>query len=180
MAPVHSKEGSSNGDVRTIETKTHSDVKHVEEPKKKSPKRSDVHLKAPLEKKVESKAVPSSSKETLMPARKTSPSHKKDTEHPKIVHGKDLPQIERKSVQVPKDSIAWTEKYKPKDLKGIIGQQGEKSNMNKLLQWLKNWDKYHGGKNKTKVARPSPWSKNDDGAYFKCALLSGPPGVGNY
>jgi len=25
-----------------------------------------------------------------------------------------------------------------------------------------------------------PWAKNDDGAYFKAALLSGSPGVGNW
>jgi len=25
-----------------------------------------------------------------------------------------------------------------------------------------------------------PWAKNDDGSYFKAALLSGSPGVGNY
>lgn len=23
-----------------------------------------------------------------------------------------------------------------------------------------------------------PWAKDDDGAYFKAALLSGPPGIG--
>lgn len=28
------------------------------------------------------------------------------------------------------------------------------------------------------MVKPSPWAKNDDGAYFKAALLSGPPGVG--
>lgn len=28
------------------------------------------------------------------------------------------------------------------------------------------------------MAKPSPWAKNDDGAYFKAALLSGPPGIG--
>jgi len=27
---------------------------------------------------------------------------------------------------------------------------------------------------------PGPWSKNDTGAFFKAALLSGPPGVGKY
>jgi len=25
-----------------------------------------------------------------------------------------------------------------------------------------------------------PWAKNDTGAFFKAALLSGPPGVGKY
>lgn len=101
-------------------------------------------------------------------------------EHVKIVHSKDLPAIKRSDHKPSEENISWTEKYKPKDLKSIIGQQGEKSNMNKLLNWLKNWYKYHGGKDKVKVSRPSPWAKDDNGAYYTCALLSGPPGVGNY
>lgn len=81
---------------------------------------------------------------------------------------------------VPDDNIAWTEKYKPKATKNIIGQQGERSNMKKLIIWLTNWHKFHGSKNNIKVPKPSPWAKNDDGAYFKCALLSGPPGIGKH
>ncbi|XP_022906012.2 replication factor C subunit 1 [Onthophagus taurus] len=77
------------------------------------------------------------------------------------------------------ETKAWTEKYKPSNIKGIIGQQGDKSNMKKLLSWLQNWDKYHGvGKRKIKVDRPTPSFSQQDGSYFKCALLSGPPGVG--
>lgn len=33
----------------------------------------------------------------------------------------------------------WVEKYKPKTMKQIIGQQGDKSNAHKLHHWLKNW-----------------------------------------
>lgn len=44
------------------------------------------------------------------------------------------------------------------------------------MSWLKNWHTNHDGKKK--LAKPSPWAKNDDGAYFKAALLSGPPGIG--
>nr|CAH7722829.1 unnamed protein product [Callosobruchus chinensis] len=70
--------------------------------------------------------------------------------------------------------LSWTEKYKPTSITGIIGQQSVNSNMNKLMHWLKNWNV-----NRTKdVKRPSPWAQHDDGAYFKAALLSGPPGVG--
>ncbi|VEN38222.1 unnamed protein product [Callosobruchus maculatus] len=70
--------------------------------------------------------------------------------------------------------LSWTEKYKPTSITGIIGQQTANSNMNKLMHWLKNWNV-----NRTKdVKRPSPWAQNDDGSYFKAALLSGPPGVG--
>lgn len=46
----------------------------------------------------------------------------------------------------------------------------------RLIQWLQNWYKNNDGTKKH--ARPNPWAKNDDGAAFKAALLSGPPGVG--
>ncbi|KAL1123083.1 hypothetical protein AAG570_002171 [Ranatra chinensis] len=70
----------------------------------------------------------------------------------------------------------WVDKYKPTSLKQIIGQQGEKSNVNKLVRWLRDWYKNHDGTKK--LTKPSPWAKDDSGAYFKAALLSGPPGVG--
>ena len=38
-------------------------------------------------------------------------------------------------------SQLWVEKYKPKSMNKIIGQLGEKSNANKLLNWLRNWNK---------------------------------------
>lgn len=44
------------------------------------------------------------------------------------------------------------------------------------MNWLSKWHKNHNGK--AKAQRPNPWAKNDDGAFFKAALLSGPPGVG--
>ncbi|XP_060864496.1 replication factor C subunit 1 isoform X2 [Metopolophium dirhodum] len=82
---------------------------------------------------------------------------------------------------IPTDNIEsklWVEKYKPLTLKQIIGQTGEKSNVNKLVNWLKSWYSNHGvGVNK-KLTRPSPWAKDDNGAFFKAALLSGSPGVG--
>jgi len=47
------------------------------------------------------------------------------------------------------------EKYKPLTLKQIIGQTGEKSNVNKLVNWLKSWYLNHGvGVNK-KLTKPS-------------------------
>ena len=36
----------------------------------------------------------------------------------------------------------WVDRYKPKNLKQVIGQQGPKSNANKLLNWLKNWHRW--------------------------------------
>ncbi|KAJ9584532.1 hypothetical protein L9F63_021142, partial [Diploptera punctata] len=70
----------------------------------------------------------------------------------------------------------WVDKYKPTSIKQIIGQQGDRSNVKKLLKWLENWHSNHSGNKK--LSRPSPWAKDDYGAYFKAALLSGSPGVG--
>lgn len=36
-------------------------------------------------------------------------------------------------------SLLWVDKYKPKTLKQIIGQNGEKSNAKKLFNWISNW-----------------------------------------
>lgn len=75
------------------------------------------------------------------------------------------------------DNIAWVDKYKPTSVKQIVGQQGPASNSTKLLNWLTKWHTNHSGTTK-KLQKPNPWAKNDDGSYFKAALLSGPPGVG--
>lgn len=50
-------------------------------------------------------------------------------------------------------SNLWVEKYKPCTTKQIIGQQGEKSCVNKLIVWLKNWHKNHSGNKK--LVKPS-------------------------
>ncbi|XP_014246780.1 replication factor C subunit 1-like [Cimex lectularius] len=70
----------------------------------------------------------------------------------------------------------WVDKYKPTNLKALIGQQGNKSVANKLVHWLKNWHRNQFGN--VKPLRPSPWLKDYDGAFYKAALLSGPPGIG--
>lgn len=46
--------------------------------------------------------------------------------------------------------LPWVEKYKPTALKQIIGQQGDKSCMKKLLNWLQNWKSWHITKTKEK------------------------------
>ncbi|KAL7306082.1 hypothetical protein TKK_0001537 [Trichogramma kaykai] len=71
---------------------------------------------------------------------------------------------------------ALVEKYRPKDMKQIIGQNGDKSNAKKLFKWLSNWYKYHGCHATEKGVKTS-W-KDDSGITNKAALLSGPPGVG--
>jgi len=60
------------------------------------------------------------------------------------------------------ESKLWVEKYKPLTLKQIIGQTGEKSNVNKLVNWLRSWYSNHGvGVNK-KLTRPSKF----DNKYY--------------
>lgn len=39
------------------------------------------------------------------------------------------------------ESLLWVDKYKPNNIKQIIGQQGDKSNMRKLINWVRNWSK---------------------------------------
>ncbi|MEQ2239862.1 hypothetical protein ILYODFUR_009021 [Ilyodon furcidens] len=77
-------------------------------------------------------------------------------------------------------TLLWVDKYRPRSLKAVIGQQGDQSCANKLLRWLQNWYKHHsGGLDKPPVARFSKFGGGkDDGSGYKAALLSGPPGVG--
>ena len=82
--------------------------------------------------------------------------------------------IQEVSVQ----SQLWVDKYKPTSLKTVIGQQGDKSNLKKLLAWLRNWPKNNMHNNGKRPSRPPPFARDDDGGWAKAALLSGPPGVG--
>jgi len=41
----------------------------------------------------------------------------------------------------PPEQLMWVDKYRPAATKHIIGQQGDKSCVKKLLHWLKNWEK---------------------------------------
>ncbi|KAK2713311.1 hypothetical protein QYM36_009242 [Artemia franciscana] len=66
--------------------------------------------------------------------------------------------------------------YCPTTIKQVVGQQGDKSCLNKLIKWLRNWHKYHAPG--AKPARPALRAKDDDGGFYNAALLSGPPGIG--
>ncbi|XP_014468375.1 PREDICTED: replication factor C subunit 1 isoform X2 [Dinoponera quadriceps] len=65
------------------------------------------------------------------------------------------------------------EKYRPKTLKQIIGQQGDRSSAHNLYNWLRDWHK-----NRQDSKSKDASSKQSSGQNFKAALLSGPPGVG--
>eukprot|EP00063_Salmo_salar_P071444 XP_014046279.1 PREDICTED: replication factor C subunit 1-like [Salmo salar] len=77
-------------------------------------------------------------------------------------------------------SLLWVDKYRPQNLKAVIGQQGDQSQANKLLRWLKNWHTHHavGGAKPAGRGFGKFSSTKDNGSSFKAALLSGPPGVG--
>lgn len=77
-------------------------------------------------------------------------------------------------------SEMFVDKYKPKSCREILGQSGDKSNVSKLLAWLRNW---HGNREKEKSGEKSkkkPMGRygDDDGSSYKAVLLSGPPGIG--
>ncbi|XP_076902489.1 replication factor C subunit 1-like [Bidens hawaiensis] len=80
--------------------------------------------------------------------------------------------IKKDAVRKPvvSDSLPWTDKYKPKALTDIIGNQ---SLVKQLHDWLKNWDNnFLNGASKGKGKKPA-----DSGAK-KAILLSGTPGIG--
>ncbi|KAF1750916.1 hypothetical protein GCK72_017467 [Caenorhabditis remanei] len=79
----------------------------------------------------------------------------------------------------PEPVLSWVDKYKPKRMDQLVGQNGEKSPMNKLMDWLKNWARHNLGEGaKIKKPKPPPFMAQSDGTPFKAALLSGTPGVG--
>lgn len=61
----------------------------------------------------------------------------------------------RKCSQIVEESSLWVDKYRPTTLKHIVGQQGDKSNVKKLLSWLQNWHKNHSSSKK--LSRPSKY-----------------------
>ena len=71
-----------------------------------------------------------------------------------------------------RESDLWVDKYRPTSTRQVIGQQGEKSCVNKLLKWLTNW--HNNIDKKPGFGRFG----TEDGAGFRAALLSGQPGVG--
>jgi len=171
--------------------------KTVKEKENKTPKTSPekveekkVEVKPPTPKvakslpKVEVKSSTTPKKEPKYEVKpKVNESPKLETKHkiPKIAPEIAKPAIPASSTTYGEGQVdLWVDKYKPANSKAIIGQQGDRSNMNKLKIWLKDWNKNHlnlGGKKG--APKPAPWgAANDNGAWAKCALLSGPPGVG--
>ncbi|CAF2316120.1 unnamed protein product [Rotaria sp. Silwood2] len=94
------------------------------------------------------------------------------------------PTINNDSPTTPKlsadeSTLMWADKYKPRTIKNLIGQQGDKSCVQKLIVWLRDWYKHHGRSDeKIKAKASNGFNRNEDPALFKAALLSGPPGIG--
>lgn len=144
-----------------------SEQKIKKTPEKKHSEQSSSHSKLPKIPKIEK----SSPEKPKIPKMEKKSPKKEPTVEP-IKREETAYQKDIKST----DNMAWVDKYKPTSIKQIIGQSGAASNVQKLLNWLSKWHSNHDGKKK--LQRPNPWAKNDDGAFFKAALLSGPPGVG--
>ncbi len=70
-----------------------------------------------------------------------------------------------------KNNLLWVDKYKPTKINDIIGN---KSNIQKIVQWLNNWYDIHVYKTKEKPK----FVKFGDNVGAKALLLSGPPGIG--
>lgn len=68
-------------------------------------------------------------------------------------------------------NLLWVDKYKPNKINDIIGN---KSNIQKIIQWLNNWYDIHVYKTKEKPK----FVKFGDNLGAKALLLSGPPGIG--
>lgn len=131
-------------------------------PKKESLLKENESKHVLSEKKIEAEVL---KKEPKLKFYKTE-SASKVTEKEPIVEA--LPKI----VEPKRISDLLVDKYKPTSLKQIIGQQTDKSSMNKLYNWLRNWND-----NFDKKPAFSKWG-SDDGAGYKAAILSGPPGIG--
>ncbi|GJQ69768.1 Gnf1 [Trypoxylus dichotomus] len=178
MRPKYAK-GASSGDS-TNDEKSHKETKED----------SKVNTSKKHERKNENKEVTKPNMKGLKDSDRIKESDSKDmTIKKENFYSKQVPEkhINKKeknaekqnvSVSTTNENLSWADKYKPTDIKSIIGQQGDRSCMRKLLHWLSKWHENHSGKHKPKLIKPSPWNKNDDGNYFKCALLSGPPGIG--
>lgn len=162
----------------------------VKKPIPKSPKKetNPVEEKDPVKKETPKKKTPE--------AKKADP--KKEV--PKVISASSTSsQVSTSSVDFPAESkqepvLSWVDKYKPTSLIELVGQNGEKSPMNKLMDWLRDWAKHNlgegakikkrkfsGDKCKNKfyfTAKPAAWAASTDGTPFKAALLSGTPGVG--
>lgn len=80
---------------------------------------------------------------------KESPNTAPVKEAQEISNLKSAPILIDDSIPLPKGScekrepeqLMWVDKYRPQSTKHIIGQQGDKSSVKKLLKWLQDWER---------------------------------------
>uniref|UniRef100_A0A915PB11 Uncharacterized protein n=1 Tax=Meloidogyne floridensis TaxID=298350 RepID=A0A915PB11_9BILA len=70
--------------------------------------------------------------------------------------------IEEEEKKKKSSTSLWVDKYRPKTIKQLIGQQTDKSPTNKLLEWLKNWAKFHLMQGEKKKAAKKPFGPQAD------------------
>lgn len=115
------------------------------------------------------KSVDSSNKKLDNKSRVNAPPVKNNVME-KTIETSSAPIVDKKPLDL--STQMWVDKYKPANTKAIVGQQGAKSCVNKLLLWLKKWHENNSPTtNKHALSR-------EMGFIFKAALLSGPPGIG--
>jgi replication factor C subunit 1 len=97
------------------------------------------------------------------------------SEEQKATVAEDDKSAEVKNKSVHAKGTLLTDKYKPVKQSDLIGN---KSNIDSLAEWLKDWDDVHikGNKKQVKPTRGN-WS-NAPRLNAKAALISGPPGIG--
>lgn len=74
------------------------------------------------------------------------------------------------------DNQMWTERYKPRSVYDLIGNQAV---VDQLYEWLKDWDDValRGNKKALPFRRGAAWGDVPN-INARAALLSGPPGIG--
>uniref|UniRef100_A0A182VVU8 Replication factor C subunit 1 n=1 Tax=Anopheles minimus TaxID=112268 RepID=A0A182VVU8_9DIPT len=176
------KDSTSSSNVKRKESPTEvketKKIKTEQSPNARSPGKSlkeSVKVKVEKSPNARSPAKSANSKESIKVKEEKSPLKKQSADVAKMSPRKPELTSYQKDISST-DNMAWVDKYKPTSTKQIIGQLGANSNVQKLTVWLSSWYKNNDGTKKH--AKPNPWAKNDSGAAFKAALLSGPPGVG--
>lgn len=171
----HHKHKSTEIKLSPVKSNVESPKKHVE--KSKASPNKEIKLKSPAKKRESPK------KSNLKQSNEWQTTVKKSQEPPstslqanKFASAiKPMSPIKRNVQPVDVNMLSFVDKYKPKTVKDIIGQQ---ANANKLQNWLLHWHKNHGDPKKKKASKFNPYAKNDDGSSFKAVLLSGQPGIG--
>ncbi|KAI6221030.1 Replication factor C subunit 1 [Aphelenchoides fujianensis] len=98
---------------------------------------------------------------------------------PEVRNEPAAPQLPALNLRQPHSKLEqWVDKYRPMDLKTLIGQQGDQAPARKLLRWLQAWPRHNLGPASVMKKQKPANARADDGSAFKAALISGPPGIG--